>query len=288
MTHDLSLVPSLDLPGTSVRIPQIGLGTWPHVGDECKAAVLSALEIGYRHLDTAERYGNEDAVGTAVRESGVNRKDIFICSKLTNATFGDVTTVREGLDASLERMGFSYLDLYLIHWPNPDRTEDAGTFVQTAASLAEITEDPRGALRAWGVANFTPAHLDALTRHGLKPTLNQVQVDPIVGQPAVLAGNEAAGVLSAAYSPLGRAGNILELAPVVAAADRHGVSPGQAILRWHVQHGRVAVPRSANPERQRENLNVYDFELTADEMTAIDGLNAGAGQRLDPDEYHGH
>ncbi|HRO95030.1 MULTISPECIES: aldo/keto reductase [Micrococcaceae] len=267
----------------AVHVPRIGLGTWPLVGTEARAAVVQALQLGYRHVDTAEMYGNEDAVGAGVRESGLARAEIFVTSKLTNATFGDTATVRAGLEATLERMGLDYLDLYLIHWPNPHRAESEGTFRQTSQALAELTGS--GLLRAWGVSNFTPHHLRTLRDDGLVPAVNQVQVDPYVAQPHVLAANRNAGVLTVAYSPLGRGGELFDLPEVTGPAERLGITPAQALLRWHVQSGRVAVPKSADAGRQRSNLDVFGFELTEAEMQALDSLDTGAGPRLDPDEH---
>lgn len=288
------LAPTVALSGTglpdskssaAVQLPWIGLGTWPLVGTEARTAVAQALQLGYRHVDTAEMYGNEDAVGAGVRESGVARADVFVTSKLTNSTFGHTATVRAGLEATLERMGLDYLDLYLIHWPNPHRADSEGTFRQTAQALAELTKS--GLLRAWGVSNFTPDHLRTLLEDGLVPAVNQVQVDPYVAQPDVLAANRDAGVLTVAYSPLGRGGELFSLPEVTGPAGRLGIAPAQVMLRWHVQSGRVAVPKSADATRQRNNLDVFGFALTDAEMRALDALDTGAEPRLDPGKHVG-
>lgn len=290
----IAAVPSVALSGTglpdaataeAVEMPVIGLGTWPLTGTEARDAVVRALQSGYRHVDTAEKYGNEDAVGAGVRESGIDRDQVFITSKLMNTSFGGTDAVRAGLEATLERMGLTHLDLYLIHWPNPGRTDQEGTFLQTAEALVELSGT--ALLRAWGVSNFTPAHLDQLVQRELIPAVNQIQVDPWIRQRDVEQANSAAGVQTVAYTPLGRGGELFEVAEVTGPAQRLDVTPAQVLLRWHVQSGRVAVPKSADPLRQRQNLDVFGFELTSEEMAALERLDTAAGPRLDPDEY-GH
>lgn len=277
-------LPAADSPD-AVRMPRIGLGTWPMVGQEAADSVATALYSGYRHLDTAEKYGNEDAVGAGLRASGVDRETVFVTSKMLNTAFGGIEQVRAGLEGTLERMGLDYLDLYLIHWPNPDRTADQGTFLQTAQALAELAQTDK--LRAWGISNFTVEHLRQLTKAGLVPPIHQIQVDPRVQQRPIEEATRAAGSITAAYSPLGRGGELFELEEITAPAQRLGVTPAQVVLRWHLQSGRTAVPRSGNPERQRQNLDVFHFTLTDTERAAIDALDTGAGPRLHPEEY-GH
>lgn len=277
-------VNTLTLSGTGVsgvQIPQIGLGTWPHTGQASMDMVAMAITNGYRHIDTAQKYGNEDAVGKAVRASSVARDELFVTTKLINRYFGEVASVREGIEHSLRETGLDYIDLMLIHWPNPW----LGNYVQTCASLAQLVET--GLIRAWGVSNFKPAHLQAVADAGLDIPINQIQVDPLAGQPDYIAANAALGIVVGAYSPTGRDVNLSEFPELVQAAERHGKTPHQIVLRWHVQQGRIAVPRSANAERQRENLDVFDFELSEAEIAAINALDNGSRARLDADEY-GH
>lgn len=275
---------TVTLSGTGVadvQIPQIGLGTWPHTGQESTDMVAMAIDNGYRHIDTAQSYGNEDAVGKAIRESEIDRQDLFLTTKLTNEYFGDTAAVRAGIEASLRETGLDYIDLMLIHWPNPE----LGKYVETCASLAELVDT--GLIRAWGVSNFTPAHLQTVVDAGLDIPLNQIQVDPLAGQPDYLAANAEHNITVGAYSPVGRDLNLSELPILQEAAARHGKSEHQVVLRWHVQQGRIAIPRSTNAQRQRQNLDVFDFELTDAEIAAINALDNGSRSRLDADEY-GH
>lgn len=277
-------VQTLRLQGTGVsgvHIPQIGLGTWPHTGQAATEMVALAITNGYRHIDTAQKYGNEDAVGKAVRDSAVARDDLFITTKLVNQYFGEVKTVRAGIEHSLRETGLDYIDLMLIHWPNPW----LNNYVQTCASLAQLVDS--GLIRAWGVSNFKPEHLQAVADAGLDIPINQIQVDPLAGQPDYLAANAALDVAVGAYSPVGRDVNLSEFPVLVEAAHRYGRTPHHIVLRWHIQQGRVAVPRSANVERQRQNLDVFDFELSDAEITEINALDNGSRARLDADEY-GH
>lgn len=277
-------VKTLSLNGTGVsgvQIPQIGLGTWPHTGQESADMVAMAITNGYRHIDTAQKYANEDAVGTAVRGSSVPRDELFVTTKLINRYFGDVSTVRAGIEQSLRETGLEYIDLMLIHWPNPQ----LGNHVQTCASLAQLVET--GLIRAWGVSNFNPTHLQAVADEGIEIPLNQIQIDPLAGQPDYLAANAASGIRVGAYSPIGRDINLADFPALVEAAERHAKTPHQIVLRWHVQQGRIAVPRSANAARQQQNLDVFEFKLSDAEIAAINALDNGSRARLDADEY-GH
>ncbi|GAA1130825.1 aldo/keto reductase [Citricoccus alkalitolerans] len=267
----------------AVQIPLIGLGTWPLTGVECSEAVTSALEAGYRHVDTAENYRNEDAVGRAVVGSGISRDEVFVTSKFNREWHGPVDTVRAGLEAGLERAGLDYFDLYLVHWPNPGLDR----YVQACESLAELTES--GLIRSWGVSNFKPAHLRRVLEAGLVPSVNQIHCQPTDAQPDVQEANTAAGVLTAAYTPIGRGSELLDRPEISLIAARLGRTPAQVVLRWHVQQGRIAVPKSADPQRQRENLDVFSFELTADDLAAVGALDAGVPSetRQDADEF-GH
>lgn len=263
-----------------VHVPLIGLGTWPMTGEEAADAVARALGHGYRHVDTAESYGNEAAVGEGLRRSGVPREEVFLTTKLSKK-WHSRTGVREACARASERLGVDGPDLLLIHWPNPW----LGRFVETCEGLQELVDE--GAVRAWGVSNFKPAHLRAVLDAGLRVPVNQVQVDPEHRQPAQLAFHRDHGIATAAYSPLGRGGAVLDSPALSGPAREHGVTPAQVVLRWHVQSGRIAVPKSGDDRRQRQNLDVFGFALTPEQVAAIDALDTGAPVRLDPDEY-GH
>jgi 2,5-diketo-D-gluconate reductase A len=264
-----------------VRIPLIGLGTWPMVGEEAADAVDRAIANGYRHIDTAENYGNEQAVGEGIRRSGIARKDIFITTKF-NRDWHSRDGVRTAFEGSAGRLGVDYLDLFLIHWPNPA----LGRFVDACEGLQQLAD--AGVIRAWGVSNFKPAHLRKVLDAG-RPTVpfNQVQVDPAHGQPEQLAFHREYGITTGAYSPLGRNGGFMASPAITGPAKELGKTPGQIVLRWHVQQGRVATPKSAGDARQRQNLDVFGFELTPAQLAAISALETGAPPRLDSDNY-GH
>lgn len=279
MTQHSTNTAHVDLGG-GISIPAIGLGTWPLTGEQASDAVARGIANGYRHVDTAHSYGNEAAVGDGIARSGIRREELWVTSKLSLEGHSR-TKVKDAYAQALDRMGLDYLDLFLIHWPNPQH----GQYVDTCQGLTELVVD--GALRAWGVSNFKPAHLDAVYAAGLRPSVNQVQVDPQHRQTAQLEHHRALGLATAAYSPLGRAGQFLQDPAITGAAERHGKTPAQVVLRWHVDSGRIAVPKSASDIRQRENLDIFDFALSADELSAIDALDTGAGPRLDSDEY-GH
>lgn len=263
-----------------VGIPLIGLGTWPMTGEEATDAVARAIANGYRHIDTAENYNNEEAVGEGIRRSGITRGDLFLTTKFNRQWHGRAS-VREAFGAATRRLGTEYLDLFLIHWPNPAE----GRFVEAAEGLIRLAEE--GLIRCWGVSNFKPAHLRELQAAGLEIPVNQVQIDPEHQQPDQLAFHREHGIVTAAYSPLGRNGGFLSAPAVTGPAGEYGKTPAQVVLRWQVQSGRVAIPKSADDRRQRENLDVFGFALTEAEMAGIDGLDTGAPPRLDSDEF-GH
>lgn len=271
--HTIELAPGL-------RIPAIGLGTWPLTGEEAADAVARALGNCYRHVDTAANYGNEQAVGEGIARAGVGREALWVTSK-----FNKEDHSRDGVAAAYERacelMGLDYLDLYLVHWPNPQQ----GAFVEACHGLEELVQ--AGKLRAWGVSNFKPAHLQAVYDAGLRPALNQVQVDPEHLQRGQLQAHAQRQLVTAAYSPLGRAGDFLSHPAITAPAEQYGKTPAQVVLRWHLDSERIAVPKSASDVRQRENLDVFDFSLTGQQLAAIDALDTGAGPRLDAD-FFGH
>ncbi|MFJ2620142.1 aldo/keto reductase [Glutamicibacter sp. NPDC087344] len=271
--HTIELAPGLE-------IPVMGLGTWPLTGEDASDAVARALGNGYRHVDTAANYGNEQAVGAGIARAGVRREEVWVTSK-----FNKEDHSRERVAAAYERtcelMGLDYLDLYLVHWPNPEQ----GTFVEACQGLEDLVQT--GSLRAWGVSNFKPAHLQEVFDAGLRPALNQVQVDPEHLQREQLEFHARHQLTTVAYSPLGRAGDFLSHPAITSAAQEYGKTPAQIVLRWHLDSGRVAVPKSASDIRQRENLDVFDFSLTEQQRAAIDALDTGAGPRLDSDSF-GH
>jgi len=242
------------------QIPQIAFGTW----QTSEANMLNALEVGYRHIDTAMCYQNEDAVGRAVRKSGLPREEVFVTTKLWNTDHG---RAREGLEESLERLGFDYVDLYLIHWPQP--AEDKR--IEAWAAMEQARAD--GLVRSIGLANFMPRFLNEILGNGsLVPAVNQVEYHPTFQQPALQAANEAAGVVTAAYAPLGQAQHA-DSGVIGQIARETGRTGAQVMLRWHLQAGRVVVPKSATPARIAENFAVTDFSLTPEQIAAINTLD---------------
>lgn len=257
------------------KIDQIGLGTWPLTDDEAAHAVAYALKSGYRLIDTAARYGNEVGVGQGIRDSGVNRQDVFLTSKLQNGEQGFDTTLR-AFDASLERLGMDYLDLYLIHWPMPRQDR----YVDTWRALVRLQGE--GRLKSIGVSNFLPEHIDRIREAtGVQPVVNQIEMHPEFSQEPLRAWHAAQGIILEAWSPLGR-GSVLDHDVVRDLAQRHGRQPAQIILRWHIQRGVVAIPKSRTPQRIRQNLEVFDFTLSQADMTALGSIECGNRQGGDP------
>jgi 2,5-diketo-D-gluconate reductase A len=279
-TTGASVTPSLPLNnGTS--IPLIGLGTSPLSDVQVAPAIVTAVEAGYRHIDTAARYGNERGVGNGIRDSGIAREEIFVTTKLDGQFQGDDRAIA-GLDGSLERLGLDYVDLLLIHWPLPARGEYVSTWHTFEKLLAA------GKAKAIGVSNFKPAHIAALVAEAeVLPAVNQVQLSPYTPRLAERQANAEHGIVTESWSPIG-AGNDLLAAPAIRAiAERIGKTPAQVVLRWHVQQSLVAIPKSSNPQRIRENLDVFDFELTAADFDSIATLDRGPGAGVDSD-HEGH
>ena len=265
-----------------LELPMIGLGTYPMQGAECAAAVRTAIEAGYRLVDTAEDYGNEDGVGQGLRDSGLDRKDLVITTKF-NRKWHSTAGVRQAWQASIERLGVEYVDLLLVHWPNP---ADDG-YVDALRGLQALFDD--GLIRAIGVSNFKPAHVQrVLDETGIAPEVNQIQLSPYTTRKATRTYDDAHGIVTESWSPIGGRGHDLRSDPLmVEVAKRYDKTPTQVVLRWHVQQGLVAIPKSGNPERIAENLDVFDFALTADEIAAIGGLDRGEGPVTDSDVF-GH
>ena len=261
--------------GESVLIPQVGFGTWKLEGPEAQVAVEDAIATGYRHIDTAAAYYNEEEVGAGIKASGVPREDIFVTTKLRNGDQGYESTLA-AFEDSRKRLGLDVIDLYLIHWPVPSLDK----YLETWRAFEKLLAD--GAVRSIGVSNFLPEHLDRLIAASeITPAVNQFEVHPTFQQRDLSLATAKAGIAIEAYSPLGR-GADLEADSVVAIADRLGVSTGQVVLRWHLQQNRIVIPKSANPERIRANLEVTDFSLTDADLAAIDALEDGNRQASDP------
>lgn len=262
-------------------IPQIGLGTWPLSDEEVADAVVKAIEIGYRHFDTAVKYGNETGVGKGIRDTGIDREDMYVTTKLDGTYQGHDRAI-EGLEGSLERLGLGYVDLLLIHWPLPQLDE----YISTWKTFERLQRE--GRVRSIGVSNFKPSHLERLIEEtSVVPAVNQIQVSPSITRIDSRAFHDHYGIASVAYSPLG-AGKDLLNAPVLARiAEKHGKTPGQIVLRWHIQEDLIPIPKTANPQRMKENLSIYDFELDAGDMSAIATLDAGQDAGVDSD-IQGH
>lgn len=273
-------LPTYDL-NDGTTIPAIGFGTYPLTGDEGVTAVQSALEAGYRLLDTAVNYGNEAEVGEAIRRSGVPRDEIVVTSKLPgrhHAYDEAVASVRE----SLVRLGLDRIDLHLIHWPNPS----VDRYAEAWRALVDCRRE--GLVRSVGVSNFTPTHLDRVVEEtGVTPAVNQIELHPYFPQEQMRAENARRGIRTCSWSPLGKRQAPFAEPPVADAAERHGVSPGQVVLRWQLQLGAVPLPKSATPARQRANLDVLGLELDDAEMAAITALARQDGRLFggDPETH---
>lgn len=259
-------------------IPQLGLGVW-QVADEIAAgAVRTALDAGYRHVDTASIYGNERGVGEGVRDSGLAREDVWVTTKLWNDAQGGIDSVRPALEASLGRLGMDHVDLYLIHWASPAR----GRFVESWEALVQLREE--GLARSIGVSNFHPQHLErAIEATGVVPAINQVELHPWLQQRELRAAHERLDIATQGWSPLGQGGELLTDPTIVEVAEAHGVTPAQVVLRWHVQHGFVTIPKSQHTGRILENLAIFGFELEPEQVAAIDALDRGPAGRIGPD-----
>ncbi|MFZ3562200.1 MULTISPECIES: aldo/keto reductase [unclassified Streptomyces] len=258
-----------------VTMPQLGFGVFQVPDDEAHAAVTSALDAGYRSIDTAALYENEKGTGRAIADYGLAREDVFVTTKLWNTEQGRDTTLR-AFDASLDRLGMDYVDLYLIHWPVPSRDK----YVETWQAFEEILASGRA--RAIGVSNFLPEHLDRLAAEtSVVPALNQIELHPRLQQSELRAYDAKHGIATEAWSPLGRGNGVLDDEIVIALARKYDRSPAQIVLRWHLQLGNVVIPKSVTPSRIRENIAVFDFELAADDMAALAGLETG--ERVGPD-----
>ncbi|MEU4234556.1 aldo/keto reductase [Nonomuraea sp. NPDC026600] len=270
---------SLLLNTDGVQVPQLGFGVWQVPSDEAEQVVTTALEIGYRHVDTASAYRNEEGVGRAVRASGIPREKLFITTKLFNPDHG---RAEEAFDESLSRLGLDYVDLYLIHWPLPKH----GTYVQAWRGLEKIYR--QGRAKAIGVSNFT---VETLTRvideTDITPSINQIELHPYFQQRRLREFHEANGILTEAWSPLGQGQGLLGDPALSVLSEKYGRTPAQIVLRWHIQLGNVVIPKSVTPARIKENFEVFDFVLDAEDMAAIGAMNTTDGRiGPDPDTFH--
>ncbi|AYA26459.1 aldo/keto reductase [Rhodococcus rhodochrous] len=273
-----STIPTVTL-NNGVEIPQLGFGVFQIPEDETTAAVSAALETGYRHIDTAAAYGNEAGVGRALADSGLSRDELFITTKVWNSDQGYDATLR-AFDTSLAALGLDRLDLYLIHWPTPTRDLYADTWRALERLVVE------GRLRAAGVSNFQPAHLQRLLDgSSLVPTINQIELHPGLQQSELRAFHAEHGIATEAWSPLAQ-GAVLDDEAITSIAGRTGKSPAQVVLRWHLQLGNVVIPKSVTPSRIRENFEVFDFELTDEDMSTIAGADRDLRTGPHPDEFN--
>jgi 2,5-diketo-D-gluconate reductase A len=270
-------VPNVVL-NNGIEIPQLGFGVWRVPSDQTRKVVATALEAGYRHIDTAKLYGNEDGVGAAVRESGLDRDEVFVTSKVWNDDQGYDETLR-AFDTTMAELGFDVLDLYLIHWPMPSQ----GLAAETWRAMERLYHD--GRIRAIGVSNFHPHHLEALMRTAeVTPAVNQVELHPYLQQRDVRTANDRLEIATEAWSPIAKGGELLSDPVVTGIAQKHGRTPAQVVLRWHLQHGTIVIPKSVTRSRIKENLDVLGFELDIEDIAALNDLDRADRIGAHPDE----
>ena len=271
-------VPTIAL-NNGVVIPQLGFGVYQITPDDTRQATLDALEVGYRHIDTAEMYGNEKQVGEAVSASGLARSEVFVTSKLNNGFHARDAALR-AFDGTLDALGFDYLDLFLIHWPLPS----IGNFVDTWKAMQEISES--GRVKAIGVSNFQEKHLQRLfDETSIVPAVNQIEVHPYLAQDTLRAFNTAHGIMTEAWSPIAQ-GTVLDDEVIVSIAEKVDKSPAQVTLRWHIQRGDIVFPKSVTRSRVEENFAIFDFELSDDDMRSITELDRNERTGPDPDTFN--
>ncbi len=275
----MTAIPTVKL-NNGVEMPQLGFGVFQVPDEETTAAVKAALDAGYRSIDTAKVYGNEAGVGKALTESGIARDELFITTKLWNSEQGYDATLK-AFDASLAKLGLEQLDLYLIHWPTPERD----LYNDTWKAFEKLYAD--GRVRAIGVSNFQPAHLERLLDAGsVAPAVNQVEVHPYLQQAEVREFDAKHGIATEAWSPLAKGGDLLGEAAVKALAEKHGRTPAQVVLRWHLQLGNIVIPKSVTPSRIKENLDVFGFTLSEEDVASLSVLDRGERTGPDPDTFN--
>jgi 2,5-diketo-D-gluconate reductase A len=277
MSSSTDQVPRLTLRG-AIDIPQLGFGVFQVPPEDTAEVTARALEVGYRHIDTAAGYENEAGVGEAVRAYGLDRGEVFVTTKCPNDSHG-YDEARAAFADSQERLGIGYVDLYLIHWPVPSRDR----YVETWKAFIDLQSE--GSVREIGVSNFQPAHLRrVIDETGVTPSINQVELHPYLQQRELRTEHERLGILTEAWSPLAQ-GEVLDDPTITRIAADHGKTPGQVVIRWHLQLGNVVIPKSVTPERIAQNFDVFGFELSDDEMAAIEALDAGERTGPDPDRF---
>ncbi|GAA2336295.1 aldo/keto reductase [Saccharopolyspora halophila] len=273
----MTQVPNITL-NTGASIPQLGYGVFQVPADEVVTPVRAALDAGYRSIDTAKVYGNEEGVGKAIAESGINREDLFVTTKLWNDDQGHDSALK-AFDDSLNRLGLDYVDLYLIHWPVPGKD----LYVETWKAFEEIYKSGRA--KAIGVSNFQIHHLRRLFEEtDVVPALNQIELHPNLPQAELRAFHAEHGIATEAWSPLGRNNGLLDSTTVANLAEKYDKTPGQIVLRWHIQLGNVTIPKSVTPSRIEDNISIFDFELAEDDIAAITALETGERVGPNPDE----
>jgi len=269
-------VPTISL-NDQTTIPQLGFGVFQVPPPKTAEAVTAAFEAGYRHIDTAEMYGNEKGVGEAIAASDIPRDELYITSKLNNG-FHRPDDARRAFDRTMADLGLDQIDLFLIHWPLP--TQYDGDFVSTWNTMAEFREDGRA--RSIGVSNFQPAHLERIVEEtGVVPAVNQIEVHPFFGNEEARAANARHGVATEAWSPIAK-GQVVDNGVITEISTRLGRTPAQVALRWHIERGDIVFPKSMSPARMKENFEIFDFELGPEDMQAISGLDQGEAGRLGP------
>ncbi|WP_308295461.1 aldo/keto reductase [Streptomyces sp. PSAA01] len=276
----MSKVPFITL-NNGVRMPQLGFGVWQIPDDEAQIAVRTALDAGYRSIDTAAIYGNEEGTGKGLAASGIARDELFVTTKLQNADQGYDSTLR-AFDASLTRLGLEYVDLYLIHWPLPG----VDKYVDTWKAFEKIYSEGRA--KAIGLSNFHAAHTQRLlSETSIIPVIDQIELHPQLQQAELRAFNARHDIATEAWSPLGQGKGLLEDPKLAAIARKHGKSPAQVVLRWHLDLGNVVIPKSVTPSRIQENIDVFDFQLDSEDLSAIDSLETGNRLGFDPETFNG-
>lgn len=263
-----------------VAMPMFGLGTYPMDDAECERSIPTAVDVGYRLFDTAENYGNEVGVGRGIKASGIPREEVFVCSKF-NAQWHGRALVVEACQRSLDRLGLDYLDLFLIHWPNPKQDQ----YVDAWLGLCDLFE--QGLLKAIGTSNFMPVHLDRIIAESdVVPHVNQIQMSPVVARKVQRDYDVAHAIATQSWSPLGGNGpNVLDNETINRIATKHGRTAAQIALRWHVEVGSTPIAKTSEPTRMAENLAVFDFALSDDDLAAIAAIDLGEGAHFDPEEF---